>query len=382
MELTIEQQIFEQIRKSNKILIVLPESLTADSLATGLALRLFLSRLQKDASVASSGAVPPNLKFLPGSSNIQNQIAAGKSLVISVDTSSKKMEEVSYQTNPDKVLIYLKSKNEQFTPEDLHYSVEKFPVDLIVTLGLKSLEDLGKLQEQNTDLFFETPKINIDNNSANEYFGQLNLVDVTASSVAEILTGLLQKYEEQLVDEDIATCLLAGIIAQTNSFQHVHTTPKAFLKASELVGLGGRQQEIIKNIFKTKSLQLLKLWGRALARMRIHEAQGAVYSVLNSGDFEKSEAGPEELLPVLREFVTNIGGYKIIGLLVEPAGEPIKLLAAVHEQVSPEGFLRQLGLSGKVLDSSIGNYRLVEAGHPENSLELLENKLLEAIHSF
>src|SRR6202042_3084276 len=129
--------------------------------------------------------------------------------------------------------------------------------DLIIVLEAGSLENLGKIYEQHTDVFFETPKINIDNKANNEYFGAINLVDVTATSVAEILAELLQKYEDQLIDEDVATCLLAGIISKTHSFQHVLTTPKAFLKASELVALGGRQQEVVKHIYKTKSLPLL-----------------------------------------------------------------------------------------------------------------------------
>lgn len=414
MDLTSDQQIFEQVRKSNKILIVLPENLTADSLSAGLALRLFLSRLQKDVVVATSGRVPENLKFLPGVNLVQNEIGMGKSLVITVDTSVKKMEEVSYQTGADKVQIYLKSKDVQFDQNDLSFSQEKFPVDLIVCLGAKSLEDLGALYEQRADLFFETPKINIDNKTNNEYFGQLNFVDVTATSVSEILAEVLQKYEEQLVDEDIATCLLSGIIAQTNSFQHVQTTPKAFLKASELVSLGGRQQEIIKNIFKTKSLSLLKLWGRALARIKTPSAdavypgtfqnapqssvevngvkslpvksntqpEGAwIYSVLNLGDFEKAESSPEELPAVLKEFIDNAGSYKIVALIFEVAKDSTKFLAAVHEQIPAENFLENLGNNGKILDFKIGNYRIVEAVFPETSLEGLESKFLETVKS-
>ena len=149
------------------------------------------------------------------------------------------------------------------------------------------MEDLGSLNEHNADLFFETPKINVDNKAENEYFGAINLVDVTATSVAEILAGLLQEYEAQLLDEDILLpCLLTGIISKTQSFQHVQTTPRAFLKASELVALeGGRQQEIIKNIYKTKPLSLLKLWGRALARMKIQEDIKAIHSVPTGVDF-------------------------------------------------------------------------------------------------
>jgi nanoRNase/pAp phosphatase (c-di-AMP/oligoRNAs hydrolase) len=381
MELPIDQQIFEQIRKSNKILIVLPQNFLADSLSGALGLRLFLNKLQKDVLVASTGQLPENLKFLPGADTLKNQINAGKSLVVTVDTAVKKLEEISYQTKGDKARIYLKAKGEEFTTQDLSFSTEKFPVDLIFVLGSASLEDLGRLYEDNTDLFFETPKINIDNQPDNEYFGQINLVDITVSSIAEILAETLQKYEEQLLDQDIATCLLLGIIFSTRSFQHVQTTPKAFLKASELVALGARQQEIIKNIYKTKSLPLLKLWGRALARMKILEQEKIVYSVLNPGDFEKAGAGEGELLPVLAEFTDNISGYKIIALLAESVKNSSRLLLLAHEQISAEKLAESLGQGAKILSQSLGSYKIIEQNFENESLENLEARLLEKVRA-
>jgi phosphoesterase RecJ-like protein len=374
MEITPDQQIFEYIKKSNKILVLLPQALTEDGLASGLAFKLFLDKLQKDVVLVSGGELPENLKFLPATSSLQKEISTVKSFVITVDTSAKKLEEVSYQSATGKVSIYLKSKSQEFAPEDLSFSSEKFPVDLIVALDAASMEDFGKIFEQHADLFFETPKINIDNKASNGYFGTVNLVDVTATSVAEILTELLHKYEDQLVDEDIATCLLAGIIAKTHSFQHVHTTPRSFLKASELVSLGARQQEIIKYIYKTKSLSLLKLWGRALARMRINEQTKIIYSVLTTNDFEKAESSELDLLPTLREFVENLNGYRIVALLAEPTKGNLRLVAAVHEQVIPENFAQNL--EGKIIDVTLGNYKIVERVYTEQSLEDIEKSFL------
>ena len=379
MELTITEQIFEQIKKSGKILIALPEVLSADSVASGLALRRFLSKQQKDVVLGSSGVVPENMKFLPGSEQVQSAISSGKSLVVTLDTSIKKLDEISYETKADKVEIFLKPKDGEFTAEDLSFSRDKFPLDLIITLEAGSLEDLGKIYEQNTDLFFETPKINIDNKSVNEYFGAINLVDVTATSVAEILTGLFGQYEQQLIDEDVATCLLAGIIAKTHSFQHVQTTPKAFLKASELVSLGGRQQEIIKNIYKTKSLPLLKLWGRALARMKIQDSSNAIYSVLNSVDFEKAEGSAADIMLVLKEFVENISGYKIIALITEAEKGNLTFSAAVHEQIPAGEFLETLGLGGKIFNYQFGNYKVLQIDNLLLTIEEAESKFLESL---
>lgn len=378
MELSPYQQIFDLIKKSGKILILLPENLTADCVASGLALSLFLKKIQKEAEIVSSGTVSDSLKFLPGSRFIKNKLEGGKTLVVTVDTSVKKIEEISYQTTPDKVHIYLKSKNQELTPADLIFSQEKYPVDLIISLGAKSLEDFSKLQENNPDLFFETAKINIDNKADNEYFGAVNLVDVVATSVAEILAELFQKYEVQLVDEDIATCLLTGIITKTQSFQHVQTTPKAFIKASELISLGGRQQEIIKHVYKTKSLSLLKLWGRALAKMKIQEDEKIIYSVLNIADFEKAGSNEKEILLTLKEFVENLSGYKILGLMAEPVKGNVRLVFAAHEQISTAKLLRFMGGRAKVLGTMLGNYRIFEDNFSDSSLEQVEELFISA----
>jgi nanoRNase/pAp phosphatase (c-di-AMP/oligoRNAs hydrolase) len=378
MELTTEQQIFDQLQKANRVLIALPESLTADSLASALALKLFLAKLDKEADVISSGPVPKSLHFLPGFPSVNSDLSNGKSLVVVLNTATKKLEELSYQATEDKVSIFLKSKGEIFTPEDISFGADKAPVDVVVILGAKSLEDLGKLFEKHTDLFFETPKINIDNKAGNEYFGSINFVDVTASSVAEILATLFEKYEKQLVDEDMATCLLTGIITQTNSFQHVQTTPKAFVKASELISLGGRQQEIVKNIYKTKSLPLLKLWGRALARMKIDEELGVVHSLLNASDFEKAGGNGENLLPVLKEFLDNISSYKIVGLLCE-LEDGVTVLTALHLQVSTEKFLTNLGAPSHSFELPPHPFKILEIKLPSVTLQETESKFLEAV---
>ncbi|MBI5530784.1 MAG: hypothetical protein HY918_04820 [Candidatus Doudnabacteria bacterium] len=381
MEISVEQQIFDQFKRAAKIAVVLPEHLTADSVATGLALKLFLQKLQKEVVICSSGEMPLNLRFLPQANSFQKQVSQGSSFVISVDTAVKKLDEVSYQKREDKVQIYLKSLAQEFDQNDLNFSLEKSPLDLIVAVGGKSLEDFGRIYEQSADRFFETPKINIDHKPGNEYFGTINLVDITATSTAEILTELFQKYEEQLVDEDIATCLLAGIIEKTASFQHVQTTPKAFIKASELISFGGRQQEIIKNIFKTKSLPLLKLWGRALARMKVDEGAGLVHSVLALSDFEKSESNESEILPVLREFVDNISGYKIIAVIAEAQKNQPHLVVAVHEQVPAAAIMERLGASAKLMNFQLGNYKIIEQSYDNATLENIESRFLGIVKS-
>lgn len=376
METSTYEQVFEQIRKANRILIALPESASTDSVASGLGLKLFLSKLKKDAELVSSGALSSQLKFLPGVDAIASSLSGDKSLVVIVNTKARQLEELSYETLPDKASIFLKAKEGQFTPEDISFAKEKAPFDLVFVLDSASLADLGKLFEENTDVFYESPKINIDHKSENQLFGAVNLVDLTATSTGEVLSGLFEKFEEQLIDEDIATCLLAGIISKTESFQHIKTTPRSFLVASQLIALGGHQQEIIKALYKTKPLNFLKLWGRALAKLKIDDPHSLLYSVLNASDFEKSQNSLSELPLVLKELLESLVSYKVVAILGEGLAD-VEMILAIRQPFSTDGVWQKLGAGTENLEGLVSGYKVIRTRFDGLSLAEAENRLLE-----
>lgn len=316
-EAHIQKQIFDSINKANRILIPLSFSPGGDSLSAALALHNFLKKLNKEPSLVCTGSIPERYGFLPGSAEVGDGLEQARSFVISVKTESAPLDEISYHLDEagQTLNIFLSAKEGRYDPGDVSFRSDKFPYDLIVTLGVPSLDLLGDLYDKNTDLFFETPIINIDHHPNNEHFGEINLVDVTATSTAEVLMELLESFESGLIDSQIATDLLAGILIETNSFQHIKTTPKAFLKASNLISLGARQQEIIRHLYKTKSSGLLKLWGRALSRLKELPNSGVAYSIISSEDI--SESGSTDVERVFEELVSSLSDYKIVVLLAE-----------------------------------------------------------------
>jgi len=77
-----EQQIFEQIKKANNILITFSHIWNGDSVASALALFLFLKKLGKNAEVVAekpktNTALPATgrlFSFLPAFSEIKNEL--------------------------------------------------------------------------------------------------------------------------------------------------------------------------------------------------------------------------------------------------------------------------------------------------------------------
>jgi nanoRNase/pAp phosphatase (c-di-AMP/oligoRNAs hydrolase) len=376
-----QQQIFESINKASRILIPLAPTPNGDSLAAALALQDFLKKLEKDCQIISYNGLPFKFRFLPKSDQIQSKLEQSRSFVISVRTENTPLEELTYHLDENQNLlhIYLKPLDGNYEPQDVSFKSDKFPYDLIIALGLPSLELLGSLYDDNTDLFFETPIINLDHHVNNEHYGEINYVDITATSSTEVLMELLEAFESGLIDADIATNLLAGILIETNSFQHIKTTPKAFLKASNLISLGARQQEIIKHLYKTKSVNLLKLWGRALARLKEAPELGMIYSLIRQEDLEKS--GSNDLLGVMEELINSLFDAKLVVLLAET--EPSTVVG--YFQAHPSIMSNEVAnvLAAEMIGDRLGKFKLAGKGIAEAEIEVLErlHKIKQKISS-
>lgn len=350
------KQIIDNLNKAKRILVVLPQNPNGDALGAGLALYDFLKKLEKEPEIVSQSQDFGIYSFLPKIEVIRNSLDVFQSFVISINTKQTSLDELSYEVKEDQVDVFLKPKNGRFTNKDITFGTARFPYDLIIALDTPNLENLGEIYEKNTDLFFETTVINIDHHPNNEHYGEINYVDLTATSTSEILAALIEGFEENLIDKDIATNLLTGIVVETNSFQHVKTTPKAFLRASALIAKGGDHQQIVRELYKTKNIPLLKLWGRALARLKENKEFGLAYSMINESDLEKSGASAQDMLGVMKELVANLSGRKIILFIAEFAPQEISGYFHLHQSVKPQIVAEALG--GHMLNGSLGTFKL------------------------
>lgn len=310
------QVAINRLASASSILILVPGS-SGDGLAAGLALRAFLRKLDKDAVVLGLETISERFLFLPHISEVLASVDLTKSFVIDVSAKRTQVSELTYKKEDDKLSIFLKPAAGNLTEQDISFRTSNFPYDLVVVLGVGSFEQLGNFYASHTDLFFETPVLNIDFRATNENYGQINLVNLSATSCSEIVLDLINEFEVSLLDEIIATQLLAGIIAETNSFQHIRTTPQTFIKASQLVSLGAKQQDIIGNLYKTKSLGLLKLWGRVLAKLEQDEAIGLVYSAVNTNDIIRSGANMSDVENIIKEMGLQLTFAKMFVFFAE-----------------------------------------------------------------
>lgn len=315
-----QEQVLELLRGAKNILIA-PSTPDGDSIGSALALMLSLRKLGKEVTVVCTEEVPVYLRFLPFTNLIQKDLQKSKDFVISLSTADTEIDHLKYEVEDGKVNIIVTAKEGQFEPHHLSFEPGGLNFDLIITVDTGDLIQLGKLYENNKKLFQNGPLLNIDHHASNGKFGTHNYLSMEVSSTTQLLTPILkafeQEFSQELIDEDVATLLLTGLITDTGSFQHSNTTPEAFEVAADLLERGANQQEIIRHIFKTKSLETLKLWGRVLSKIQYDPEIRLVYSIITQQDLADTGANSEDTGGIIDELMSNAPGAEVVMLLKE-----------------------------------------------------------------
>ncbi|MBU1164761.1 hypothetical protein KKA15_04340 [Patescibacteria group bacterium] len=318
MALEVNQQIQKLVIDSNHILIAFRKDYTIDGVASATALYLTLKKMNKMVDIVCSDFVPSkNIKFLVGIDSVKTDLSNLQKFVISLDTSKNELDEFSYNVEKDKLNIFITPKSGIFTKDDVDTSTSDYKYDLIFVLDSPDLESLGKVYDNHNDFFYNTSIVNIDHDPQNEHFGQINLTNLNATSVCEILYDLFNSLEEKHFDGEIATALLTGIVSKTKSFKTPNVTPKTLNISSELIALEADREKVVTNLYRARSITTLKLWGRVLARLHSNSELKLAWSLLNSHDFIESGAEEEDLPDVIDELISTMPGNEIVALIYQ-----------------------------------------------------------------
>lgn len=316
----LNQQFFNLIQKSNNILITFSIDWNGDAISASLALFLFLKKMGKNVEIGAEKmnnngnfkTPAESFKFLPKFFEIKSSLENLMKFVVSVDLKNTKVNQIKYTIEDNHLNFIISPQDGFFTSEDIRSSMSGFKYDLIITVNCHDLESLGRIYDSNVEFFYKTTIINIDHSPENEEFGQLNLIDLNTVSVTEIIFSLFSEYNLNFIDEDIATCLLAGIIFKTKSFKTPNLTPQTLNITSKLIELGGRREEIVANLYRSRSLNTLKLWGRVLNNLSTSDDSNIVWATLFRNDFQISNSSEENLQDVVDELIISIPTAKVI----------------------------------------------------------------------
>lgn len=366
MNSSLIKQVIHHIQRSHRILIIPSAPIDGDSLGSAIAFYLMLKKLEKQVTAVCTEPIPPSYNFLPISKTFENEFLASQDFIVTLDCSEAEVDTIRYNVEQDKVNIIITPKKGQFSKQNVSFHHGPSKYDLIITVDTGDIEQLGSIYENHVEMFYNIPVINIDHHASNSEFGKINLVDITASATTEIIYELFKEMDpnRKFMDEDIATALLAGIITDTGSFQNPNTTPRALEIASELVTLGARQQEIIKYIYKTKDLTMLKLWGKILGRIKYDDKLKIVWSYVSQQDLKETRSTLDQASGILDNLMTNTPEAEIIILLKEKSPGLISgSIRTIHAAIDASkiaaifgggGHIQAAGFRYKVIDFKEG----------------------------
>ena len=286
MNLNENEQIINLINESKSILVLVDPSANLDSITASLSLCLYLEKMGKKAEIyLENKDINEKYHFLPGLNLITDKIDLKNKLTVSIITKNTKAKELSYEPKEDKIEIYLTPEDgKSFTKEDVLINESNKNFDLIISLGVDDIKNIGEVYEKEADFFFNKPIINISIKETTELFGKINCIKTQYNSLSELVFDFMTFYKSELIDENIATNILAGIIYATKDFRSENLTANTMSIMSNLMELGADRNKIINNIYKTKTVDNIKLWAKIIENSKIDPEKNIFFSKIENND--------------------------------------------------------------------------------------------------
>jgi hypothetical protein len=234
-----KQQILEKLQNANNILVTVSANPTVDQLSACIGLTLLLNKLNKHATAVFSGKVPSTIEFLKPEETIETNTDSLRDFIIALDKA--KADKLRYKVEDEVVKIFITPYKASINEKDLIFSQGDFNVDVVMALGVHQPSDLDNAITAHGRILHDAVVITL-NTTTNGELGSINWQDLSASGVSELVTSLATGLGQNLLDAQIATALLTGIVAETEHFSNQKTTPQTMTSSAALLAAGANQQ--------------------------------------------------------------------------------------------------------------------------------------------
>jgi hypothetical protein len=243
-----KQQIVEKLTSANNILLTVSRDPSVDQLAACIALTILLNKMDKHATAVFSGKVPSTIDFLKPDETLEKNTDSLRDFIIALDKS--KADKLRYKVEDRVVKIFITPYKTSLTSDDLEFSQGDFNVDVVLALGVHQQVDLDDAITAHGRILHDATVMCI-NTTPNGDLGGVNWVGQKASSLSEMATELAKSFEKPQLDEQIATALLTGIVAETDRFKNDKTTANTMSLSSDLMKAGANQQLVADELEQT-----------------------------------------------------------------------------------------------------------------------------------
>ena len=227
------KQALQLIHQAQQILVVTHVSPDGDAIGSLLAMGRILHRLGKThVTLACDDQAPEKFAFLPGVDNIVNTCSQS----------------------------------------------ERGVCDLIIALDSSDAERGGQVYQSALHAGVQT--LCIDHHITNTRFADLNIVMVDAAATTEALYRLLPDWGLDL-DQDMALCLLTGLVTDTLCFRTANVTSQVMQVAADLMAAGADLALVTSQTVNRRSFEAVAYWGHLLTSLQLDEHVASVYTQAN-----------------------------------------------------------------------------------------------------
>lgn len=254
------------LQNAQRVLIVAHQKPDGDTIGASLGLWHWLNAHNKEAEVYCRSEVPDQFLFLPNADKIKKDPALFK---------------------------------------------QRWDVVIVCDSG--DLQYAG-VHEHVANLPEGTVLINIDHHASNQNFGHYNLVDPTASSTAEVVFYFFREIGFE-INKEIAKCLLTGVFTDTGGFSNAATNERALYMAAEFSAKGASLPDVYRATVSNKNLEVMKLWGKVLSRLRQNEF-GIAHTYVLKTDLYKGGLN-EEAVAGLSNYLSHLKDAKAVFVIFE-----------------------------------------------------------------
>ena len=238
------KQIVDKIKDNSNILVIVNSSPSVDELSAALGLTLLINKMNKHGTAIFSGDIPPAIHFLDPEKTFENTVDSLRDFIIALD--KEKADHLRYKVEGDMVKIFITPYRTTITDADLDFSQGDYNVELVVAINVKSEADLDKALAAHGKILHDATVASISLASEKSELGSIAWIDGTASCYSEMIVAIsdAMKDTKNLVDEQISTALLTGIVAATERFSNNKTSSRIMTMAAQLMSTGANQQLI------------------------------------------------------------------------------------------------------------------------------------------
>ena len=136
--------------------------------------------------------------------------------------------------------------------------------DFVAVLDVSDIARMGAVGES----LERKPDLLFDHHVTNAGFAEINLIDASAASTAELVAEHLEALGLPLTPP-VAQCLLTGLVSDTLGFRTSNTTTKSLALAQRLMEAGADLHTIYAHSLHKRSFTAVRLWAEGLTRLRM-----------------------------------------------------------------------------------------------------------------